>query len=152
MPERGSARAAGLDVHSCQNLSIKAGERRLVKTGLAARPPRNTYLQIAPRSGLAVKGIDVGAGVVDEDYRGEIQVLLINKSSTPFVITSGDRIAQLILERIVMAKPKAEERLTPTERGTQGFGSMGTNTLLSTARIDSLKAIQFDQEFLTQVR
>ena len=152
MPERASARGAGLDVHSCQNLTIRIGERRLVKTGLAARPPRNTYLQIAPRSGLAVKGIDVGAGVVDEDYRGEIQVLLINNSHTPFAISSGDRIAQLILESIVMANPRAEERLTTTERGTQGFGSTGTNTLLSTARIASLKAIQFDQEFLNQVR
>src|ERR1700709_1592451 len=112
----------------------------------------NTYVRIASRSGLAKRGIDVGAGVVDADYRGEIQALLINNSTIPFQVEIGDRIAQLILERIVMANPSTADGLPSTARGTQGFGSTGTSTLLTSIHISALRVIQFDQDFLGQVR
>jgi hypothetical protein len=124
----------------------------MVKTGLAAAAPPDTYIRIASRSGLARNSIDVGAGVVDADYRGEIQALIINNSTQPFTIRIGDRIAQLILERIVMANPTTEVSLTSTRRGARGFGSMGITTLLSKANISTLKANQFHQDFLNQVR
>src|SRR6266849_834584 len=144
--------AAGLDLHSSISLTIKAGERSLVKTGLTAMAPPNTYIRIASRSGLAKRGIDVGAGVVDADYRGEMQALLINNSTQPFQVESEDRIAQLIHERILMAEPRAKNTLPSTTRGTQGFGSTGMSTLITTTRIAALKVIQFDQQFLEQVR
>jgi dUTP pyrophosphatase len=152
IPGRESEHAAGVDLHSIVNLTIGAGERCLIKTGLAAAAPPDTYIRIAPRSGLAKRGIDVGAGVVDADYRGEIQALLINNSAQPFTIQIGDRIAQLILERIVRAEPTSEASLTNTIRGDQGFGSTGIASLLSAANISTLKTTQFHQDFLNQVR
>src|SRR4030088_153521 len=101
--------------------------------------PPNTYVRIASRSGLATNGIDVGAGVVDADYRGEIQALLINNSNLPFRVAIGDRIAQLILERIVTLTPSIKDILPGTARGTQGFSSTGTSTLLTTTRISALR-------------
>lgn len=86
---------------------------------------------LAPRSGLALKnGIDVGAGVIDYDYRGNVGVILFNHNDSEFVVKEGDRIAQLILEKIVMADPvevAADEDLPSTERGSGGFGSTGVN-------------------------
>ena len=88
--------------------------------------PHGTYGRIAPRSGLALKaGIDVGAGVVDSDYRGPLGVLLFNHSDSDFNITTGDRVAQLILERIAVAEVEETDELTDTDRGHGGFGSTG---------------------------
>jgi len=85
---------------------------------------------IAPRSGLAVKHfIDVGAGVVDFDYRGNVGVVLFNHSEEDFVVTRGDRVAQLILECISMASVEEVEQLDDTARGASGFGSTGITTL-----------------------
>ena len=81
---------------------------------------------MAPRSGLAVKhGIDVGAGVVDYDYRGPLGVVLFNFGQEPFEVKAGDRIAQLVLERIVTPAVEEVEELDSTERGAGGFGSTG---------------------------
>jgi dUTP pyrophosphatase len=81
---------------------ILPGEQSPVNTGIALVVPPRTYARIAPQSGLVVKhGIDIGAGVIDKDYRGEIKVVLINNSSIPFQVQPGDRIAQLILEKIL---------------------------------------------------
>ena len=78
--------------------------RKTVGTGIANAILKNTYTRIAPRSGLAAKhSLNVGAGVVDADYRGELKVLLINHGSTPFTVKEGDRIAQLILERVELS-------------------------------------------------
>ena len=98
----------------------------MVKTGLAIAIPENTYARIAPRSGLAVKKfIDTGAGVVDYDYRGEVGVVLFNHAEEDFEVKKGDRIAQLILERISMAEVVETDELFATERGAAGFGSTG---------------------------
>ena len=74
---------------------------------------------------MSVKGIDVGAGVIDRDYTGEIRVLLVNTSEFDFVVSTGDRIAQLIIEKIVYADIEQVEALNATARGTGGFGSTG---------------------------
>jgi dUTP pyrophosphatase len=88
---------AGIVIMVNQDMIIPPAERSPVNTGIALAVPQGTYVRIAPRSGLAVKhGIDIGAGVIDEDYQGEIKVVLINNSSIPFQVRPGDRIAQLI--------------------------------------------------------
>jgi dUTP pyrophosphatase len=88
--------------------------------------PRGTYGRIAPRSGLAVKGIDVGAGVVDRDYVGLVKVLLINNSAAAFAVNTGDRIAQLVLEQIATPPAIVVSKLDHTTRSDGGFGSTGT--------------------------
>ena len=126
LPSRGSEKAAGMDLHSAEDCIIEPTERRLVSTGIAVAVPHSTYGRVAPRSGLAVKhGIDVLAGVVDEDYRGEVKVALINHGTEPFVVNKGDRIAQLIIESISRPVIEVVASLEDTTRGSGGFGSTG---------------------------
>jgi dUTP pyrophosphatase len=126
LPKRGSPYSAGLDLSSSVDLVIAAGERAVVPTDLAIACPHGTYGRIAPRSGLASKrGIDVGAGVVDSDYRGPVGILLFNFGKEDFEIKRGDRVAQLILEQIVLADVEEVEDLDETVRGEGGFGSTG---------------------------
>lgn len=96
-------------------------------TDIQVQLPEGCYGRVAPRSGLAVKNfIDVGAGVVDEDYRGNLGVVLFNHSDTEFKVARGDRIAQFICERIFYPELEEATSLTETERGAGGFGSTGT--------------------------
>ena len=126
MPTRGSPLSAGYDLSSSETTVISAGCRGIVKTDLRIACPEGTYGRIAPRSGLAVKKfIDVGAGVVDADYRGDVGVVLFNFGTEDFKIERGDRIAQLILEKISMVDVKIVEELSETSRGEGGFGSTG---------------------------
>jgi dUTP pyrophosphatase len=107
---------------------VPAHGRAVVRTGLSIAIPENTYARIAPRSGLAVKKfLDTGAGVVDYDYRGEVGVVLFNHGEEDFEVKVGDRIAQLILERISMADCVETDELFDTERGSAGFGSTGVS-------------------------
>ena len=125
-PFRGSALAAGYDLFSSENFIIRAHDRGVVSTGLAVAVPIGTYGRIAPRSGLALKnGIDVGGGVIDPDYRGELKVVLFNHSDDDFSGTAGVRVAQLICERFCMPKLLPCICLDETERGENGFGSTG---------------------------
>ena len=102
--------------------------RELIYTDVAAQLPADTYGRIAPRSGLAAKhGIDVGAGVIDQDYRGNVIILLFNFGDADFTVARGDRIAQLVLEKICMAELEELPTLDVTERGDGGFGSTGKN-------------------------
>ncbi|XP_048024466.1 deoxyuridine 5'-triphosphate nucleotidohydrolase, mitochondrial isoform X2 [Chanodichthys erythropterus] len=127
-PSRGSNRAAGFDLYSAYDYSIGPMEKALVKTDLQIAVPHGYYGRVAPRSGLAVKHfIDVGAGVVDEDYRGNLGVVLFNFNKEPFEVKKGDRIAQLICERICYPELQELQTLDETERGAGGFGSTGTN-------------------------
>jgi deoxyuridine 5'-triphosphate nucleotidohydrolase len=99
----------------------------MVSTGIAVAIEPNTYLRIAPRSGLAHKhSIDVLAGVVDEDYRGELKVILFNHGSEIFTVNRGDRIAQAINEVIVRPIVTESDDLPTSLRGSDGFGSTGT--------------------------
>jgi dUTP pyrophosphatase len=126
LPSRGSEHAAGLDLYSVENISLQPGERAAVRTGLAVAIPIGFYGRVAPRSGLAVKhGIDVMAGVIDSDYRGEIRCALINLGTELFEITEGMRIAQLIIEAIRVPEPVWSHELSDTVRGNGGFGSSG---------------------------
>ncbi|XP_018573994.1 deoxyuridine 5'-triphosphate nucleotidohydrolase [Anoplophora glabripennis] len=127
-PTKGSVKAAGYDLKSACDVTVPARGKALVDTGIKIQLPEGCYGRIAPRSGLAVKNfIDVGAGVVDEDYRGVLKVVLFNHSDADFEVKSGDRIAQLICERIYYPDIEEVQELTDTDRGEGGFGSTGTN-------------------------
>ena len=111
---------------SCADITVPAHGRAIVPTGLALAAPPGTYARVAPRSGLAVKHfIDTGAGVVDEDYRGEVGVVLFNHGGDAFEVRRGDRVAQLILERIVTPEVEEVDDLDATARGAGGYGSTG---------------------------
>lgn len=120
--------AAGMDIYTPWPVSLPPGEIKVVQTGLAVELPRGYELQIRPRSGLAVKGVTVvnTPGTVDEDYRGEIGVILINHGKTEVNIAGGDRIAQFVVARTATwFKPHWVDNLAETERGAGGFGSTG---------------------------
>jgi dUTP pyrophosphatase len=137
LPTYGSDYAAGLDLYACGNYIIKPGSRECVSTGVALEwvknneldeNPEDFYLRIAPRSGLSFKnGIDVMAGVIDYDYRGEIKIILLNTSDNEFKINLGDKIAQAILTRIKRFNELSiVDNLDNTTRGEGGFGSTGS--------------------------
>jgi len=126
LPTRGSAGAAGLDLYAVERIVLEPGGRAAVRTGLAVAIPRGFYGRVAPRSGLAVRhGIDVLAGVIDSDYRGEILCALVNHGDAPFEIEPGARIAQFIIEAIATPEPAWADDLEETQRGAGGFGSTG---------------------------
>ena len=126
LPTRGSKFAAGYDLTSSVCIRIPANGRHLISTGLSIAVPTGTYGRIAPRSGLAVKhGICVGAGVIDEDYRGDIKILLFNHGDEDYWVNVGDRIAQLVLEKIATPEVVEIDELDESERGAGGFGSSG---------------------------
>lgn len=126
LPTRGSPYAAGLDLYAVEDVTLPAGARAMVRTGLAVAIPRGFYGRIAPRSGLAVNyGIDVLAGVIDSDYRGEIVCALVNHGAESFTLKAGQRMAQLIVEAIITPAPQWAEALDETSRGAGGFGSTG---------------------------
>jgi dUTP pyrophosphatase len=128
IPVRGSDGAAGYDLSAAYDCVVKAKSKELVKTDLSIAIPKNTYARIAPRSGLAYKKfIDVLAGVVDYDYRGNVGVILANFGDEDFEVKKGDRIAQMILERITTPECVEVEDLEATERGAGGFGSTGVS-------------------------
>ena len=125
-PSQSSPMAAGLDLYSAYEYIVEANDKKLIKTDIAIQLPEGCYGRIAPRSGLALKNfIDVGAGVIDGDYRGNINVLLFNFSNTEYVVEKGARIAQLICEKIHVPALVEVKMLDFTERGCKGFGSSG---------------------------
>ena len=135
LPSYGTEGAAGMDLRAAvpegQPLVIAPGGRALVPTGLTIAVPPGYEAQVRPRSGLALKfGITClnSPGTIDCDYRGEVQVLLINLGSAPFVIARGERIAQLVVQRVERAKLLEVAAIVSTPRGAGGFGSTGTQT------------------------
>ena len=126
LPKRGSAFAAGLDVCSIEDLSIEPKQRVMARTGLAVAIPPGFYGRIAPRSGLAAKnGLDVLAGVIDSDYRGELCCLLYNTGDELINLPAGSKICQLIIEQIITPEATWSSDLDETARGAGGFGSTG---------------------------
>ncbi|MBW0535395.1 hypothetical protein O181_075110 [Austropuccinia psidii MF-1] len=126
LPTRGSKAAAGYDLYASADTLIKKDGRAIVPTDIVIALPPSTYGRVAPRSGLAVKyGIDTGAGVIDEDYRGPVGVVLFNHGDQDFQVRKGDRVAQLIIEKILTPEVTEVQSLTETERGAGGFGSTG---------------------------
>lgn len=128
LPTRGSAFAAGYDLYASQPTTIPARGKALVETDISIAVPAGTYGRIAPRSGLASKHfIDTGAGVIDADYRGPVKVLLFNHNEADFAVAEGDRVAQLIVERIYTPEVVEVQELEESVRGAGGFGSTGKN-------------------------
>jgi len=130
LPAYATAGSSGMDLRAFipSPLTLAAMERILVPTGLFLEIPEGYEAQIRPRSGLAIKqGITClnTPGTIDADYRGEIKVILINLSSEPQVIENGDRIAQMIFQKIEQAEWVETEQLSETQRSTGGFGHTG---------------------------
>jgi dUTP pyrophosphatase len=133
LPAYQTAHAAGLDLLAAtpkdKQLVLKPGERALVPTGLILELPPGTEAQVRPRSGLALRhGITVlnSPGTIDADYRGEVQVLLVNLGSSPWSIARGERIAQLVVQKVEQVQLVEVEAVEATARGVGGFGSTGT--------------------------
>jgi dUTP pyrophosphatase len=129
-PSYASAGAAGLDLCAAieRSIVLAPGQRVAVPTGIAIALPRDHEGQVRPRSGLARKyGISMvnTPGTIDEDYRGEVQVLLINLGQEPYTIQPGDRVAQLVVAPITRVRVEVANTLDSTERGEGGFGSTG---------------------------
>ena len=119
---------SGLDLISIEDVEIDSGESKLVKIGISIELPPNTEAQIRPRSGLALKHkITVlnTPGTIDEGYRGEVGVILINHGKTSFQVVQGMRIAQMVIAPVVRAKIEEVNNLSDTIRGSRGFGSTG---------------------------
>lgn len=119
---------AGFDLHSIDNITIKPGEIKLIHTGIKIQLSPDTEAQIRPRSGLALNyGITVlnSPGTIDEGYRGEIGVILINHGSHEFLVTEGMKIAQMVIKPVIKVNIKKVNKLCDSERGAKGFGSTG---------------------------
>jgi len=128
IPTRGSPRSAGLDLHSAYDVTVPATVNVLVLIGLGIQLPTGYCGHIAPRSGMALHHhIDVGGGIVDEDYRGNLGVILYNHSEIPFVVSRGDRISQFTCQKICYPILEEVEELDLTKRGEGKFGSSGIN-------------------------
>ncbi len=130
LPNYATSGSAGMDLLAAitEDMTIKAGERVLVPTGVAIALPVMYEAQIRPRSGLAAKnGVTVlnTPGTIDSDYRGEIKVILINHGAENFVVTRGMRIAQMVIARYEQMQITEVDSLDSTERGSGGFGSTG---------------------------
>jgi dUTP pyrophosphatase len=133
LPARQTAGAAGMDLlaalPSGAEIMLQPGNRALVPCGFAMALPAGYEAQVRPRSGLAARhGVTVlnSPGTIDSDYRGEVQVILINLGDAPFVVRRGERIAQMVVAPVVAARFAVKEELDETERGSNGFGSTGT--------------------------
>lgn len=129
VPSYASEEAAGMDLRSTEEITLKPLERTLAKTGLRMAIPKGFEGQIRPRSGLALKrGISMvnSPGTIDSDYRGEIGVILINLSDSVVQLEKGERIAQMVICPVARATVKIVDSLDETERGEGGFGSTGT--------------------------
>lgn len=130
VPQYMTEHAAGMDLVAALGAPVELapGERRAIGTGLAMAIPAGFEGQVRPRSGLAIKhGVTVvnAPGTIDADFRGEVMVLLINLGREPFVIESGQRIAQLVIAPVVRAGVAVADELPATARGAGGFGSTG---------------------------
>jgi dUTP pyrophosphatase len=120
---KGTNASAGYDMYSTIDITIPPGERRLIPSGVHLQLNPGTFGLIKSRSGLSVKGIDVGAGVIDSDYRDEVKILLINGGNKPFAVENGMRVAQLII--LSHLSISQSDMLENTEGGHKGFGSTG---------------------------
>jgi dUTP pyrophosphatase len=133
LPAYQSEGAAGLDLLAAvakeTPLTLAPGARALVPTGLVLELPKGCEAQVRPRSGLALRhGLTVlnSPGTIDSDYRGEVGVLLVNLGDAPFTIRRGERIAQLVVQRVERVRLVESDRLATSRRGAGGFGSTGT--------------------------
>jgi len=128
MPAYAHPGDSGLDLFSAANVVIAPGESMLVKTGISIELPKGTEAQVRPRSGLALKHkvtVLNSPGTIDEGYRGEIGVIMINHGKTDFIIEPGMKIAQMVIQPVLSVQVVEADDLSDTSRGTGGFGSTG---------------------------
>lgn len=130
IPQYMTEESAGMDVRALleESVVLKPLERALIPTGIKMEIPKGYEVQVRPRSGLAIKnGITLlnSPGTIDSDYRGEIKVILVNLSSEPFEVKNGERIAQLVLQKVYQMSLEESQELGETERSSGGFGSTG---------------------------
>jgi dUTP pyrophosphatase len=130
LPRYMTAQSAGMDLCAAirQNLVLKKGNRALIPTGFAIALPTGFEAQIRPRSGLAIKhgiGLINSPGTIDADYRGEIKIAVINLGDRPYTFHRGDRIAQMVVQKVHIAQLDIVEKLDETERSCGGFGHTG---------------------------
>jgi len=119
---------AGMDLFACERVEIEPQEYGLVKTGISIELPPNTEAQVRPRSGLALKhGISVlnTPGTIDEGYRGEVGVILVNHGKQSFLVDKGAKIAQIVVKPVLRVEVREVTDLSDTQRGSGGFGSTG---------------------------
>lgn len=129
LPMQANPGDAGMDLYSIETVEIPAGGTKLIKTGIQIELPKGTEAQIRPRSGLALKhSITVlnSPGTIDEGYRGEIGVILINHGQDTFFVEKSMRIAQMVIQFVPTIQLMEVNELTQTVRGTSGFGASGT--------------------------
>ena len=130
IPQKGTSSSAGFDLYSAENAVIPHGTHKLIHTDIAMEIPEHHYGQIKSRSGLALKKrINVQAGTIDCDYRGEIGIILSNDSDSDFTINRGDRIAQMVIMELPQINIEVTDKLSATQRNQGGFGSTGINTI-----------------------
>ncbi|WP_204138399.1 dUTP diphosphatase [Halomicronema sp. CCY15110] len=128
LPQYAHPGDAGMDLYAIETVTLPPGAAALIKTGISIELPPNTEAQIRPRSGLALHhAVTVlnTPGTIDEGYRGEIGVILINHGQAPFQVTPAMRIAQMVITPVIYAEIAEVETLTSTNRGQGGFGSTG---------------------------
>jgi dUTP pyrophosphatase len=128
MPERRTCGSAGWDVRLAEGVTLRPGERQLARTGLKIELPAGYEAQVRPRSGLALEhGVTVlnSPGTIDCDYRGEIGLLLINLGPDVVRLERGERAAQIVVAKVLDIEPVAVAEVSPTARGSAGFGSTG---------------------------
>lgn len=119
---------AGMDLYSCETLTIGPGERKLIPTGIAMAIPSGYVGLIWDKSGIATNhGLKTMAGVIDSGYRGEIKILIHNLSNQPYTVQAGEKIAQILIQPIVHNEIIEVSELDDTSRGKGGFGSTGMN-------------------------
>ncbi|MEA5467264.1 dUTP diphosphatase [Spirulina sp. 06S082] len=137
MPQYEHENDSGMDLISVEDIEIPTRETRLIHTGIAIELPPNTEAQIRPRSGLALKhNITIlnTPGTIDEGYRGEIGVILINHGKDTFRVSRGMKIAQMVIVPIIRVKIQEVSQLTDTKRGSGGFGSTGVSVSINATR------------------
>ncbi len=133
LPRYMTTHSSGMDISAGvkEDVVVGPGKIVLIPTGYAIAIPQGFEIQVRPRSGLAVKhgiGLINSPGTIDSDYRGEVKIAIINHGSNPFTIRRGDRIAQLVVQRVYQADVKLAKQLDRTSRDTGGFGHTGVST------------------------
>lgn len=132
LPDYANNHDAGMDLYACEEYTIEPNQRVVVATGIAMAIPEGYVGLIWDKSGLAVKhGLTTIAGVIDASYRGEIQVALINTGNQAYVVESGKKIAQLLVQPVSVPQIRLVDELPDSQRGANGFGSSGLDKSIS---------------------
>jgi dUTP pyrophosphatase len=152
LPKRAAEGSSGFDVTSAHDIQLSPQTITKVHTGLAIQVPKGHYLRIAPKSSLSTKGISVEAGVIDNDYRGEIIIVLRNHNKSPFNLRLGQKAAQLIFEQASTPCMMVTSTLTDTNRGSGGFGSTGNTNKYSNSNKTTAVACAMRASFETHAQ